>query len=151
MTAPQAGSRPSPGREALSPLFTDVPMTSDDARAIVAALRDIAETDGVHEEEKALIESFMAALDLDLGAIEPTQLEKMTPAQLAAQIFDPALRTITVQCAVLVAMADGSISEKERARVMEYATALGMSREGYENIESVIADWVRSGDIASIF
>ena len=151
MTAPQAGLQQNPGREKLSPLFTDVPMTADDAGAIVAALRDIAATDGVHDEENALIESFVEALDVDLGATEPTTLGAMTPALLATRLLDSTLRTVAMQCAVLLAMADGAISEKERARVLEYADALGVSRPDYERIERVISDWVRSGDMASIF
>lgn len=151
MTAPQAASQQNPAREQLSPLFTEVPMTADDAGAIVAALRDIAETDGVHAEENALIESFVEALDVDLGATEPTKLGAMTPALLATRLLDPTVRTVAVQCAVLLAMADGAISEKERARVLEYADALEVTRADYEKIERVIGDWVRSGDIASIF
>src|SRR6185503_11570386 len=99
MTAPQAATQPHPARETLAPLFTDVPMTADDAGAIVAALRDIAETDGVHEEENALIENLIEALDVDLGATEPTKLGAMTPALLATQLVDPTLRTVAMQCA----------------------------------------------------
>src|SRR5687768_8262597 len=103
-------------RNELSPLFDgDVKMSADEASAIVAALRDIAQTDGVHDEELAMIQGFVEQLDVDLGApnvTEPTKLGPMTPAKLASQLRDPALRTIAVQCAVLLAMADGSISQK---------------------------------------
>lgn len=141
----------SPRREELSPLFTDVPMSVDDANAIVAALRDIAETDGVHEQELGMIAGFVEALDADLGAAVPTSLEAMTPTKLASQLVDPTLRTVAVQCAVLLALADGAISDKERARVTEYASALGVTGESYTKIERVMTSWVKSGDIASIF
>jgi tellurite resistance protein len=137
-------------REQLSPLFTEVPMSADDAGAIVAALRDIAETDGVHEEELRMIESFVELLDADLGEAEPTQLEKMTPSKLAATLVDPTLRTVAIQCAVLLAMADGAISDKERERVVEYARALEVPMDRYQVIERTIVDWVQSGDMASI-
>lgn len=141
----------SPRREELSPLFTDVPMSVDDANAIVAALRDIAETDGVHEQELGMIAGFVEALDADLGAAVPTSLEAMTPAKLASQLVDPTLRTVAVQCAVLLALADGAISDKERVRVTEYASALGVTGERYTKIERVMTSWVKSGDIATIF
>jgi tellurite resistance protein len=141
----------SPSREELSPLFTDVSMSVDDANAIVAALRDIAETDGVHEQELGMIAGFVEALDADLGAAVPTLLEPMTPAKLASQLIDPTLRTVAVQCAVLLALADGAISDKERARVTAYASALGVTGESYTKIERVMTKWVKSGDIATIF
>src|SRR5262245_55177247 len=121
-------------REDLAPLFTDVTMSSDDANAIVAALRDIAESDGVDEEELRMIEGFVEALDADLGNAQATKLEKMTPQKLALTLVDPTLRTVAVQCAVLLAMADGKISPKERQRVMEYANALGVTGASYEKI-----------------
>jgi len=135
----------------LSPLFTDVPMSSDDANAIVAALRDIAESDGVHEEELKMIEGFVEALDADLGAAQPTKLEKMTPQKLALVLVDPTMRKIAVQCAVLLAMADGKITPKERARVQEYATALSVTSKKYNKIESVITGWVKSGNLGALF
>ena len=132
----------------LAPLFTDLAISADDAEAIVAALRDIAETDGVHDEELALISEFVAALDADLGEETATHLEPMTPSKLAATITDPTLRSVAVMSCVLLAMADGNISDKERAKVVAYADALGV--EGYDKIEADIVGWVKSGDLESI-
>src|SRR5262245_23284200 len=140
-----------PNRDELSPLFTEVPISSDDANAIVAALRDIAESDGVHDEELKMIEGFVEMLDADLGATEPTKLEKMTPQKLATKLVDPTMRTIAVQCGVLLAMADGKITPKERARVQEYAAALGVSGKDYDKIESTITGWVKSGNMGALF
>lgn len=136
--------------EELAPLFTDVSLSADDATAIVAALRDIAETDGVHPEELAMIASFVEALDSDLGATSPTTLGPMTPALLAATLRDPTLRTVAVQCAFLLALADGKISDKERARVVEYATALDVTGARFESVEKTITAWVKGGDLASL-
>jgi tellurite resistance protein len=131
-------------------MFTDIPMSADDAEAIVAALRDIAETDGVHDEELALINEFVQTLDQDLGEEKPTELPKMTPELLASTLTDPTLRTVAVQSAVLIAMADGNISDKERAKCKEYADALGVTGEMFQAIETAIVEWVKSGDLASI-
>jgi len=139
-----------PTREDLAPLVTHVPMSADDAQAIVAALRDVAKVDGVHKDELAMIAGFAKMLYADLGESKPTAPKKMTPAKLAAILLDPTLRTIAVQSAVLLAMADGVISEPERARVLEYARALGMPQDRYEEIERTIVAWVKAGDIGSV-
>ena len=136
-------------REDLAPLFTDVPMTSDDANAIVAALRDIAESDGVHDEELQMIAGFVEMLNADLGD-SPSKLGKMTPEKLAQKLIDPTLRTVAVQCAVLLGMADGKLTDKERARIVEYATALGVTGKDYDKVESTIVGWVKSGDAAAL-
>ncbi|MEJ7731949.1 MAG: hypothetical protein WKG00_22405 [Polyangiaceae bacterium] len=136
-------------REDLAPLFTDVAMTSDDANAIVAALRDIAESDGVHDEELQMIAGFVEMLDADLGD-SPSKLGKMTPEKLAQTLVDPTLRTVAVQCAVLLGMADGKLTEKERARIVEYATALGVTGKDYDKVEATIVGWVKSGDAAAL-
>ena len=137
-------------REELRPLFTDITLSADDAEAIVAALRDIAETDGVHDEELALINEFVESLDLELGASEPTKLEAMTPAKLAAQVIDPTVRMVALQTGILLAMADGDISDKERAKVKAYGAALGIEEATYDKMEAAIVDWVKSGDLESV-
>jgi tellurite resistance protein len=113
----------------LRPLFTEVTMSRDEANAIVAALRDVAESDGMHDEELAMIQGFVETLDADLGELEPT------------------IRTVAVQCAVLLALADGAISDKERERVVAYAGALGMGDDQYRKIETILSDWMSSGDL----
>lgn len=136
-----------PSQHDLGPLFTDITLSADDAEAIAAALRDIAETDGVHDEELALINELVAGLDEELGEDKPTELEKMTPDKLATMIVDPDVRMVAIHSAVLLAMADGAISDKERERCTEYATALGMDAAAYQEIESHIVEWVKSGDL----
>ena len=135
----------------LSPLFTDITMSADDAGAIVAALHDIAETDGKHDEEIEMIRGLVGALDAELGEESPTQLPSMSPDKLANLITDPTLRRVAVQCSVLLAWADGDYSQKERERVQAYATALGVTGADYESIEKTITDWVKSGDAEPLF
>ncbi|RLB65114.1 MAG: hypothetical protein DRI90_02820 [Deltaproteobacteria bacterium] len=139
-----------PSQHDLGPLFTDIPLSADDAEALAAALRDIAETDGVHDEELALINELVAGLDDELGEAKPTELEKMTPDKLATMIVDPDVRMVAIHSAVLLAMADGAISDKERERCTEYATALGLDAATCQEIESYIVEWVKSGDLEPI-
>jgi tellurite resistance protein len=138
-------------RAELAPLFTDLKLSADDANAIVAALHDVAEADGKHAEEIEMIQGFVEMLDADLGADAKTVLPAMTPAKLAVSLNDDTVRKLAVQCALLLAWADGSFSDKEQARVLEYATALGFSRPAYDAIERAITGWVKSGDLEPLF
>jgi tellurite resistance protein len=135
----------------LAPLFTNVELSADDANAIAAALRDIAQVDGEHPDELAMIQSFVAEVDLDLGEGKPTTLSAMSPEKLANLITDASIRQVAIQVAVLLGWADGALSEPERARILEYATALGFSRSSYDGIERAITGWVKSGELAPLF
>jgi tellurite resistance protein len=140
-----------PTRSELAPLFTDIKLSADDANAIVAALRDVAASDGEHAEELTMIQGFVELLDADLGESKPTTLPAMSPEKLALALTDPNARQVAVQCALLLAWADGAFSEGERARIVAYASALGFSQSAYDDMERVITSWVKSGDIAPLF
>jgi tellurite resistance protein len=133
----------------LSPLFTNIPISADDALVMAAALEDIAEVDGSHTEERALIQSLVQELADDLG--ETPALPRVTPKEIAHKLVDPELRTVFLQAALLLAMADGKISPPERDRIREYATALSISSVAYEELERVIEAWVRTGDMQTLF
>jgi tellurite resistance protein len=138
-------------RGELAPLFTDLTLSADDANAIVAALHDVAESDGKHVEEIEMIQGFVQMLDADLGAEKPTNLPAMTPQKLAQVLTDDSVKKVAIQCAVLLAWADGALSDKERARIVDYATALGFSKNAYDSIEKSITLWVKSGDLEPLF
>jgi tellurite resistance protein len=138
-------------RGELAPLFTDLTLSADDANAIVAALHDVAESDGKHAEEIEMIQGFVQMLDADLGAEKPTNLPAMTPQKLAQVLTDDSVKKVAIQCAVLLAWADGALSDKERARIVDYATALGFSKNVYDSIEKSITGWVKSGDLEPLF
>ena len=134
----------------LAPLFSDLTISADDATAIARALYEIARSDGSHAEEIVMIEELVAGLGSDLGETDVQSLEPITPAALAQQIVDPQLRKVAVQCAVLLSLSDGAITDIERARSLEYAAALGLSAE-YASIEASIQSWVESSDLAPLF
>ena len=138
-------------RAEISPLFTDVRLSADDVTAIAAALDDVAKTDGQHADEIEMIQGLLQALDTDLGAEKPTVLPGMSPQKLALAITDPVTRKVAVECAVLLAWADGAFSDKERSRIVEYASALGFDQKEYAAIETAITGWVKSGDPAPLF
>lgn len=133
----------------MSPLFTNIPISADDAATMAAALRDIAAVDGTHPEEQELIRSLIEELAEDLG--DPLELPSIGPNEISSKLIDPTVRTVFLQCALLLAMADGHISEGERARIREYASALKISDVAYAELERVIESWVRSGDMQAMF
>ncbi|MEY4548329.1 MAG: Tellurite resistance protein TerB [Pseudomonadota bacterium] len=134
---------------ALGPLFSNIAISADDAVTMAAALRDIAGIDGSHPEEEALIHSLVHELAEDLG--DTPNLPSITPAQIRGKLATPELRTVFLQAAVVLAMADGTISAPERQRIREYARALNLSDAAYEELERVIESWVRSGDLQLLF
>ncbi len=138
-------------RAVLSPLFSDITLSADDATAIVAALHDVAQSDGKHADEIEMIREFTEALDADLGERAATELPPMTPEKLAATISDPEVRRVVIQCSILLAWADGAFSSEERQCIERYATALGISADDYAGIEATITGWVQSGDAAPLF
>ncbi|MEZ4372220.1 MAG: hypothetical protein R3B07_15420 [Polyangiaceae bacterium] len=136
----------------LNPLFSEIPISSHEALAIAGALRDIAESDGMHEEELAMITELVQGLDEDLGLEEPSKVPAITPAELAVALGeDPALKTLAMQCAVMLAMADGKISKEEAERLEAYRAALGFSVEQYSVLEKGIVGWIKAGDLSPMF
>ncbi|MBN2195897.1 MAG: tellurite resistance TerB family protein [Polyangiaceae bacterium] len=137
-------------RADLHPLFDPtISLSSDQARAIVGALQDIAESDGLHDEEIALIAELVTEYNVELG--DDVRVSKVSPAELGRKLVDPTLRKLAVQTGVMVAMADGSVSEIERARVLEFAVALGFDAKEYQAIEDTITSWIRSGNATPMF
>jgi tellurite resistance protein len=133
----------------LAPLFTNLPISADEAVTMAGALRDIAQVDGSHVEEEALIQSLVEELADDLG--ETPNLPRVTPSDIAHKLVDPTLRIVFLQTALLLALADGKVSTPERERIREYATALNVSGAAYAELERVIESWVRSGDMQTLF
>ncbi len=86
-------------RAELSPLFTNIALSADDASAIAAALYDIARCDGEHAEEIEMIKSLLEGIGADLGSDAPAAPGKMTPAELAIAITDPVTRKLAIECA----------------------------------------------------
>jgi len=139
-----------PDSAQIAPLFSDLTISADDATAIARALHEIARSDGSHAEEISMIEELLAGLGSDLGETNVAELAPITPAELAKQIVDPALRKVAVQCAVLLSLSDGAITAIERERSLAYAQALGLGPD-YEQIETSIQGWVESSDLETLF
>ena len=88
---------------------TEVPIDATAAAVIARGMRDVAQADGlIHDRELALIASFEAGVpDTSAGG---------------DAVIDEGLRPIFIRSLIMVALADGRISEPELDRIRELAT-----------------------------
>ncbi|MCP4810193.1 MAG: hypothetical protein GY913_24295 [Proteobacteria bacterium] len=94
--------------------------------AIAAAMRAVAVSDGMHPNEEALIIEF----EESIGAGATTDIDWSV-------IDTPALKEALLKSCVLVAFADGAISDEETTLLHEYAGRLGL---GEREVAKSIAD-----------
>lgn len=113
----------------------DEVLRPDQVRAMAHGLYYLAGIDGVSDEEKALIRSFLeeggVELDVDKLADIPFSREELTHS-----LDTMFLRKAFLKVCVLVAQADGEVSVEELAELRLLAQALGIS----EPIEDLAAD-----------
>ena len=100
--------------------FHKIPMDRETASFFAAGLRQLAEVDGLHEKEIALIHAFEDGLDrvpctFDLVGDHPLDTAEK--------------RELFMRSAILLALADGDISEVEGELIGRYAHGLGIPVE----------------------
>ena len=100
--------------------YPNVDIDAAQARAIAAALHDVAAVDGLHPRELRLI----AAFSKDAGGAADAS---MSPETLAGALPNADLRLMFMRLALLLAHAEGGVSDAERALIGRYAGALGVS------------------------
>jgi uncharacterized membrane protein YebE (DUF533 family) len=127
--------------------FPEIPVSPLQGEAIARGLYGVAQSDGVHERELALISDIYqqavaeegtpgataASLDRD-GAVDP--------AALAAILPPGAHRALFIKAAWLLAWADGAVSAAERAKIAEYGKALGVEPDVQSRLESEVKDFL---------
>ena len=117
-------------------------LTPQQARAIAHGLHDLAGTDGVHPAETMLVQDFFNAAQGEFGGAGDLSLLAATPFDVAeaGQVLGSVeLKGVFLHSCVLLAYADGRYSAAERARVAEFAQALGLGAE-LATIEQGVAD-----------
>lgn len=103
------------------------------AHTFAAAMREIAAIDGRHPDEDALIDEFERGL--------PGQA--LSRPDLSA-LDTPALRLAFLRSLVLVAFADGRMSEGERAALRDYGSRLGLSEGDLTQAITEVASYLLS-------
>jgi hypothetical protein len=108
----------------------DVPTVDLDAGAahtIAAGMREVAMADGAHPEEIALIDAFESSLPPG-----PTTVDLSTLGSDSA-------KAAFIQSLVLVAYADGKVTEAERDIIRAYSTKLGFDDKSLARVWTDVA------------
>jgi len=123
--------------------FPEIELDHAAAEALARGLYAVAQVDGVHERERALIASFWA--DTGGGPQALAELERgqrVTGAALAAALSTEKERHLFVKSALLLALADGKVSSQERAIIAEFSTALGLAQPAIDRLEAEVKDFL---------
>ena len=97
------------------------------AQTIAAGMREIAAIDGTHAREDALIDAFASGLPSSASGVDLSTL----PTDDHKEAFMKSL--------VLVAFADGQLSDGERAIIEQYASELGLEASAVTGIVTHVA------------
>jgi tellurite resistance protein len=119
---------------------SEIEIDEHQAEAIARGLYAVAVVDGAHERELALIAEFYAGTGGPKSFATLERLGPLEPKALAAQLEHPAHRRVFLQGALLVAYADGTVSDAERASVNQFASALAVDAATLAQIESEVKD-----------
>lgn len=128
--------------------FPEIAVSALQAEAIARGLYGIAQVDGLHERELALITDFYAAAatdDVSTPTATAASLERvgaLGPAELAAELVGDLHRQLFLKTAFLLAWADGKVSPGERAKIDAYARALAISADAEKRLESEVKDYL---------
>lgn len=112
-------------------------------QAIVRAMHDVALTDGVHDAERVMLRGFYDICQQEAAALASFDDLIAMPFDLAAIVDDfkqPGQKAALLHSCLLLAHADGSYSATERAKVLGFADALGVSAGELEQLEESVAD-----------
>jgi tellurite resistance protein len=110
--------------------FPEIQLEQHQAEAIARGLFAIAHADGLHEREAALIASFWADSGGRFSAL--AELERSQPIgadELGAILNTKPLRQLFLKTALLMAFADGKVSNEEKTLVHGFAEKLELSED----------------------
>jgi hypothetical protein len=130
--------------------FPEIDVDANQAEAIARGLYSVAQVDGVHERELALIgEVYQAALAEEEeagGAPGPlASLERaggLGPREVAALLAPGQVRELFVKTAFLLAWADGKVSAGERTTIGQFAQALELGADVQKRLEAEVKDYL---------
>lgn len=107
-------------------------VTTDQARAIVAAMRHVATVDGARpltDVERVAVTSAWHYLLRQTGDVSLDALPDVDPSALSDALADDALAHHALQFIAVVALVDGKIDDDELRVVLQYADALGIDAD----------------------
>lgn len=104
----------------MKPLFHEIPLDGETASFMAAGLRQLAEVDGFHDRELALLDAFGDGLDVQPTAFDLTGDHPLDTSDK---------KELFMRTAILLALADGGISELEGDLIGRWANILGIPVE----------------------
>jgi hypothetical protein len=126
-------------------LYPEFDVNAEQAPGKSLGLLGVAQADGVHERELALIgEVYQAAMESEVGASwaggSVERAGALAPKELAPLLPAGAHRELFLKTAYMLAWADGQVSAAERTRIAEYAQALELGPDAQRRLEAEVKD-----------
>jgi tellurite resistance protein len=125
--------------------YPEIEVTQSAAEAIARGLYAVAKVDGLHEREEALVASFWAEVGGGAGALAELQRgSDITSAELGAALSSPPLRNLFVKTSILMAWADGKVTDAERKIISDFASGLGVGTAELGRLEAAVKEYLLS-------
>ena len=125
--------------------FPEIAVTDEEGELIARGLLAVARADGqLHDREITLVQGFYRDA-AGGGAISLSSVEREADVAadvLASGLAREAVGMLFVKTSILLAYADGAYHEKERAKIAEYANALGIGDEALTQLEQSVKEFL---------
>ena len=112
-------------------------------RAIVRAMYEVANADGVHDAERVMMRSFYEGCMQDAPGL--SSFDDLVKGEFdfasAAEAFDnDDLKHALLKSCILLGYADGQYTLAEQSKVQEFATLLAVSAAALRGMEAAVGD-----------
>lgn len=127
----------------MNDFYPEIEVTQAAAEAIARGLYAVAKVDGVHEREAALVSSFWGDVGGSSSAL--AELERgatITSSELGSALGSEGLRQLFVKTSILLAWADGKVTDAERKLIAEFAGALGIAGPALGKLEASVKEYL---------
>jgi tellurite resistance protein len=126
--------------------FPEIALTQGEAETIARGLLSVARADGqLHEREIAMVQSFYAEIAGTSAAFAAFEKEPdIDPSALADRLSREEVAMLFVKTCILCSYADGQYHPKEKAKVNEYAKALGIGAPALAELEQSVKEFLVS-------
>ncbi|WAS94390.1 hypothetical protein [Nannocystis punicea] len=112
------------------------PFTTDEANAVLRALKTVAMADGMFAiKEQALLSASAELLGVDGG---PDAATTLAPEELAAAVVDPERRLMALKACLVMGIVDGQVSPEEWRVLSAFRTALGIEENALQVFHGLV-------------
>jgi hypothetical protein len=116
-----------------------------EARAILGAMRAIAETGGaLTDADRVALKSTDRYIFGHAPSLDLTQVSSIGPEALSAALHDPALAEEALKFMTVMAFMDGVLDKPKITKVLDYAQALGIHAHYLDQIAEVARDHIQA-------